>query len=282
MFFLFLFFFVFFLSGVFRCCPFVDPYSYDCRFPSWPVWSPRFSELRVSKRGGLGHHPLPVVAPSVLLLSADGPSSNTSSSSSGIGGNGGVGIGGDVPETTTMVTLRSHSYNSNNQTSPLPRPHCSWKPISPLAVGRQQPLGLTAFKLPSPSEVPLRSFIPPATVAAVAAVIIPIPHDESSLGHARYSWRHHLPHPPTFIILLLLFVVIRLCSMAGVGSSLDTTFSNVTDAFLSRFCSVPIFVSRNVFFFILFYFILFFFCFRFCFCFVVWHFYFSSFGQESE
>lgn len=176
------------MSGVFRCCPFVDPYSYDCRFPSWPVWSPRFSKLRVSKRGGLGHHPLPVVAPSVLLLSADGPSSNTSSSSSGIGGSGGVGIGGDVPETTTMVTLRSHSYNSNNQTSPLPRPHCSWKPISPLAVGRQQPLGLTALKLPSPSDVPLRSFVPPATVAAVAAVIIPIPHDESSLvGHARYS-----------------------------------------------------------------------------------------------
>jgi hypothetical protein len=55
------------------------------------------------------------------------------------------------------------------------------------------------------------------------------------VGHARYSWRHHLPHPPTLIILLLLFVVIRLCSMARLGSSVDTTFSNVTDTFLSRF-----------------------------------------------
>jgi hypothetical protein len=55
------------------------------------------------------------------------------------------------------------------------------------------------------------------------------------VGHARYSWRHHLPHLPTLIILLLLFVVIRLCSMARLGSSVDTTFSNVTDTFLSRF-----------------------------------------------
>ena len=169
--------------GLSFCGPFVDPCWYDCRFPSWPVWSPRFSKLRGSKRGGLGHQPLPIVAPSALLLSADGPASNTSSSSSGIGGSSG---GGDVPE--TMATLHSHSYKSNNQTSPLPRPHCSWKPISPLAIGGrpQQPLGLTALKPPSPSDVPLRSLIPPATVAAVAAVIIPTPH-ESSLGHARYS-----------------------------------------------------------------------------------------------
>ena len=141
------------------------------RFPSWPVWSPRFSKLRVSKRGGLGHQPPLVNAPPVSLLSADG--SNNSSSSSGIGGSGGV------PEMTNNL------YSSNNQTSPLCRPHCSWKPISPLAVGRpQQPLGLTALK--PPSDDPIRSLIPPATVSAVAAVIIPTPH-ESSLGHARYS-----------------------------------------------------------------------------------------------
>lgn len=146
----------------------------DCRFPSWPVWSPRFSKLRLSKRGGLGQQPLPVLAPSVL--SADGPASNTSSSSSGIGG---VGTGSDGPE--TMATLRCPSYS--NHTSPLSRPHSSWRPISPLAVGRPQPLGLTASK--PPPVVPVRPIVAPAAAAAV-----PTPH-ESSLGHSRYSIRHH-------------------------------------------------------------------------------------------
>ncbi|XP_046643512.1 uncharacterized protein LOC124328730 isoform X1 [Daphnia pulicaria] len=145
------------------------------RFPSWPVWSPRFSKLRLSKRGGLGQQPLPVVAP------ADGPASNTSSSSSGIGGSGGVGnIGSDGPE------ARLQSFNTGNHTSPLVRPHISWRPISPLAVGRPQPLGLTALKPPpSPSaDVPLRSLIPPSATVAAAAAVIPPPH-ESSLGHSR-------------------------------------------------------------------------------------------------
>ncbi len=151
--------------------------GYDCRFPSWPVWSPRFSKLRLSKRGGLGQQPLPVMAPTVMLLSADGPASNTSSSSSGIGGSGGVGSS-DGPE----ARLHCQSFNSGNHTSPLSRPHSSWRPISPLAVGRPQPLGLTALIPPSPSDVPLRSLIPPAA----AAVVNPLPH-ESSLEHSRYS-----------------------------------------------------------------------------------------------
>lgn len=165
-----LFFFFLFFFG-----PFVDRcWLGDCRFPSWPVWSPRFSKLRLSKRGGLGQQPLPVVAP------ADGPASNTSSSSSGIGGSGGVGnIGSDGPE------ARLQSFNTGNHTSPLVRPHISWRPISPLAVGRPQPLGLTALKPPpSPSaDVPLRSLIPPSATVAAA---IPPPH-ESSLEHSRYS-----------------------------------------------------------------------------------------------
>ncbi len=129
---------------------------YDCRFPSWPVWSPRLSKQRLPQ-------PLPVIAPSVKLLPADGPVSNTSS------GNGGVRIGSDGPET------------SRDQTSSLS--HSNRRPTSLLSVGRPQPLGLTALKSPSPSDVPLRLLIPPATVTAV---ILPSPH-ESSLRHSRYS-----------------------------------------------------------------------------------------------
>lgn len=126
---------------------------YDCRFPSWPVWSPRLSKQA---------QPLPVIAPSVKLLPADGPSS-------GIGGSV-VGIGNDGPE-----TRRDHTMNSFT--------HSNRRPTSLLSVGRPQPLGLTALKPPSPSDVPLRFLIPPATVAAV---ILPSPH-ESSLRHSRYS-----------------------------------------------------------------------------------------------
>ncbi|KAI9564235.1 hypothetical protein GHT06_007973 [Daphnia sinensis] len=137
------------------------------RFPSWPVWSPRLSALRLSKRGGRGHQPLPIIAPPVSLVSAEELACNISSG----GGDGGG------PET---ITIRCQSCS---HTSPVPRPHTNWRPISPLAINRPQPLGLTALKLPSP-DVPLRSLVPPATVAAVAAVVIPIPH-ESSLGHSR-------------------------------------------------------------------------------------------------
>ncbi|KAK4019711.1 hypothetical protein OUZ56_001723 [Daphnia magna] len=141
-----------------------------CRFPSWPVCSPRLSALRLSKRGGLGHQPLPIIAPPVSLVSAEELACNISS---GFGGGDGGG-----PET---VTIRCQSCS---HTSPvLPRPHTNWRPISPLAINRPQPLGLTALKLPSP-DVPLRSLVPPATVAAVAAIVIPSPH-ESSLGHSR-------------------------------------------------------------------------------------------------
>ncbi|XP_032779154.1 uncharacterized protein LOC116917687 isoform X1 [Daphnia magna] len=140
------------------------------RFPSWPVCSPRLSALRLSKRGGLGHQPLPIIAPPVSLVSAEELACNISS---GFGGGDGGG-----PET---VTIRCQSCS---HTSPvLPRPHTNWRPISPLAINRPQPLGLTALKLPSP-DVPLRSLVPPATVAAVAAIVIPSPH-ESSLGHSR-------------------------------------------------------------------------------------------------
>ncbi|XP_059353518.1 uncharacterized protein LOC130692606 isoform X2 [Daphnia carinata] len=139
------------------------------RFPSWPVWSPRLSALRLSKRGGPGHQPLPIIAPPVSLVSAEELACNISS---GIGGGDGGG-----PET---ITIRCQSCS---HTSPVPRPHTNWRPISPLAINRPQPLGLTALKLPSP-DVPLRSLVPPATVAAVAAIVIPFSH-ESSLGHSR-------------------------------------------------------------------------------------------------
>ncbi|KAK4019712.1 hypothetical protein OUZ56_001723 [Daphnia magna] len=93
----------------------------------------------------------------------------------------------------SLASQSQHSRQSSSgelghfsHTSPvLPRPHTNWRPISPLAINRPQPLGLTALKLPSP-DVPLRSLVPPATVAAVAAIVIPSPH-ESSLGHSRYT-----------------------------------------------------------------------------------------------
>lgn len=129
---------------------------YDCRFPSWPVWSPRLSKQRLPQ-------PLPVIAPSVTLLSDDGPVSNTSS------GNGRVGIGSDGPETRRDQTMNSFTHSNRRPTSLLP-------------IGRPQPLGLTALKT-LPSDVPLRFLIPPDTVTAV---ILPSPH-ESSLRHSRYS-----------------------------------------------------------------------------------------------
>ncbi|XP_046636985.1 protein FAM102A-like isoform X2 [Daphnia pulicaria] len=125
------------------------------RFPSWPVWSPHLSKQRLPQ-------PLPVIAPSVTLLPADGPVSNTSS------GNGGVGIGSDGPE-----TRRDHTMNSFT--------HSNRRPTSLLPIGRPQPLGLTALNHLSPSDVPLRFLIPPATVAAV---ILPSLHEISS-RHSR-------------------------------------------------------------------------------------------------
>ncbi|EFX83105.1 hypothetical protein DAPPUDRAFT_302140 [Daphnia pulex] len=54
--------------------------------------------------------------------------------------------------------------------------HSNRRPTTLLSGGRP-----TALKSPSPSDVPLRFLIPPATVAAL---ILPSPH-ESSSGHSR-------------------------------------------------------------------------------------------------
>ena len=149
-----------FLVSLFLFCP------YDgccvCRFPSWPVWSPRFSKLRLSKRGGVGQ-PGPVVS----LLADDGPASNTSSASSGIGGGGGDGGGPDA------IRCQSCSH-----TSPLAGGPRNWRPISPLA-GRPPTHGPP--KPPSPDAPSLVFTLSPATAAAN-------PSHESSLGHSRYNY----------------------------------------------------------------------------------------------
>lgn len=167
-------FFLVFVFILFRLDSLLFPFAHPrvrCRFPSWPVWSPRFSKLRLSKRGDVSQPPSVV-----SFMSADGPISNKSSSSSGIGGDGGP----DAirPNTSPMASCVG------------PR---NWRPISPLAC---RP---TTLKPPSPDGPPRVPLSP-----AAAASVIP-PTLEFSLGHSRY----HYVTRPTLVICYLILVFVR-------------------------------------------------------------------------
>ncbi len=121
-----------------------------CRFPSWPVWSPRFSKLRLSKRGGSG---VPAGPP------ANTPLSNNPTA---------------LPVDSFSDPVEPVRCRSCSRVSPL-----MWRPLSPLS-GR--PTGVPLI----PSSDLL---ITPAAAAAALLVSgsALIPSHDSSGGHSRYN-----------------------------------------------------------------------------------------------
>lgn len=121
-----------------------------CRFPSWPVWSPRFSKLRLSKRGGSG---VPAGPP------ANTPLSNNPTA---------------LPADSFSDPVEPVRCRSCSRVSPL-----MWRPLSPLS-GR--PTG--GPLIPSPDLL-----ITPAAAAAALLVSgsALIPSHDSSGGHSRYN-----------------------------------------------------------------------------------------------
>lgn len=137
-------FYLFCLDGMFFCSFIL------CRFPSWPVWSPRFSKLRLSKRGGSG---VPAGPPPNIPLS-NNPTAPPADSFS-----------------DPVEPVRCHSCS---RVSPL-----MWRPLSPL-TGRPTGGPLN----PSPDLL-----ITPAAAAAALLVSgsALIPSHDSSGGHSRYN-----------------------------------------------------------------------------------------------
>lgn len=160
-----------------------------CRFPSWPVWSPRFSKLRLSKRGGGGggifgggaHLPATPssLTPPLVIDHNTATNSNPITIST-------VAAGGEL----TQEPVRCHSC-STSRTSPLLSVQ-RWLPKSPLAAAAAiRPI---SSKPPSPHVVPLmprearhhHHSAPPASCTTSNNMAHPL-HESSIMAHSRYS-----------------------------------------------------------------------------------------------